>query len=374
MVPKLIGVTASALFCGFGYSISHRWPDVLQVSGSAKLSVEKASCLRAAKIHPAMRVPDNRKTSREGVNTAHAFFEHHDCVFQEIAQQNDFGKDGYLDYGEAGKISALCSALQIKSGTSYRTAKGDYFIPVDDHAESWRRSTVPVFGLVYDPDDALIRWVDLTGYLRVHPDQSGGSVPLPGYHVLDETSLRGAFKGALKAYESSGPGILTLNLLSPGRLQTDAVYDAWALSRSDPKYLLILRRFLMDLLPQALRRAIFLLSHVGSHPNILWTKDNRISQQAENHLLPAFRWSPEEVAHMLTAIDPQDWGYHTLGECLDVLLFEDPNIVSKLRIAVKLLLQGLGTSIRPLAPLHLVWRMLVTNDKNYLVLFRNILH
>ena len=130
MVPKLIGVTASALFCGFRYSISHRWPDVLQVSGSAKLSVEKASCLRAAKIHPAMRVPDNRKTSREGVNAAHAFFEHHDCVFQEIAQQNDFGKDGYLDYGEAGKISALCSALQIKSGTSFRTAKGDYFIPL----------------------------------------------------------------------------------------------------------------------------------------------------------------------------------------------------------------------------------------------------
>lgn len=287
-----------------------------------------------------MTVPDNRKTSREGVNAAHAFFERHDCVFQEIDQQNDFGKDGYLDYGEAGKITALCSALQIKSGTSYRTAKGDYFIPVDNHAESWRRSTVPVFGLVYDPDDVLIRWVDLTGYLRAHPDQSGGSVPLPGYHVLDVTSLRGAFQGALKAYEFRGHGILTLNLLSPGRLQTDAVYDAWALSRSDPKYLLILRRFLMDLLPEALRRAIFLLSHVGSHPNVLWTKDNRISVQAENYLLPAFRWSPEEVAHMLTAVDPQDWGYHTLGECLDVLFYEDPNIVSKLRIAVKLLQQS----------------------------------
>lgn len=287
-----------------------------------------------------MRAPDNRKTSREGMNAAHAFFERQDCVFQEIAQQNDFGKDGYLDYGEAREITALCCALQIKSGTSYRTAKGDYFIPVDDHAENWRRSTVPVFGLVYDPEDALIRWVDLTGYLRAHPNQSGGSVPLPGYHVLDVASLRGAFKGALKTYEFGGPGILTLNLLSPGRLQTDAVYDAWALSRSDPKYLLILRRLLMDLLPEALRRAIFLLSHVGSHPNILWTKDNRISQQAENHLLPTFRWSAEEIAHMLTVVDPQDWGYHTLGECLDVLFSEDPNIVFKLRLAVKLLLKS----------------------------------
>jgi hypothetical protein len=43
------------------------------------------------------------------------------------------------------------------------TGEGDYFIPVDDHADDWRNSTVPVFGLVYDPDDHQIRWIDITG-------------------------------------------------------------------------------------------------------------------------------------------------------------------------------------------------------------------
>jgi hypothetical protein len=53
-------------------------------------------------------------------------------------------------------------------------------VPVENHSEIWRRSTVPVFGIVYDPDDSQIRWVDLTGYLRAHPEQSGGEHPSLG--------------------------------------------------------------------------------------------------------------------------------------------------------------------------------------------------
>jgi hypothetical protein len=100
-----------------------------------------------------------------------------------------------------------------------------------------------------------------------------------------------------------------------------------------------MRRFVMDLEPKALRRAIFLLSHAGSHPNILWTKDNWIPPHVEEQILPSFRWSRDEIARMLRAADYSDWGYGTLGECLDVLFYEDPNIVAELHIAIKLLLK-----------------------------------
>jgi hypothetical protein len=99
---------------------------------------------------------------------------------------------------------------------------------VEHHADLWRRSTVPVFGIVHDPDDALLRWVDLTGYLRAHPEQSGGSVPVVGRHTLDEMTLRGAFTNAVRAYAARGTTDLVLNLLSPDPFQTGAVYDAWA--------------------------------------------------------------------------------------------------------------------------------------------------
>ena len=281
----------------------------------------------------------SRVTSRDGVNSARLFFEHHSCRFQEIDQQQDIGKDVYVDLADRADITPLCVALQIKSGVSYRTGIGDYLVPVEHHANLWRRSTVPVFGIVYDPDDSQLRWVDLTGYLRAHPDQEGGSVPVSGRQTLDELTLRGAFTNAVRAYGARGTTDLVLNLLSPDPFQTGAMYDAWALSRSDAKYLLLLRRFILDLHPEATRRSIWLLSHVGSHPNILFTKDNWINPEAEQLLLPSFRWSPEELAHMLRAVDHSDYGYGTLGECLDVLLYEDPNVVRKLQIAITLLLK-----------------------------------
>lgn len=280
-----------------------------------------------------------RITSRDGVNTARLFFEHHGCTFQEVGQQHDFGKDAYVDLADYEGITSLCVALQIKAGTSYQTSTGSYVIPLEGHAELWRRSTIPVFGIVHDPNDGLLRWVDLTGYLRAHPEQTGGGVPVKCGQVLDQLSLRGAFTNAVRAYSGRGTTDLVLNLLSLDPFQTGAVYDAWALSRSEPRYLVILRRFLMDLQPEAARRAIWLLSHVGSHPNIFWTKDNWINPEAEQQLLPAFRWSPEELAHMLSVVDHTDYGYGTLGECLDVLLYEDPGIVPKLHLAVGLLLK-----------------------------------
>ena len=286
-----------------------------------------------------MRSTSTRVTGRDGVNKARYFFEHHGCTFQEVGQQHDFGKDAYVDLADGAGISPLCVALQIKAGISYRTSQGDYAVPVDGHADLWRRSTVPVFGIVHDPGDDLLRWVDLTGFLRAHPEQTGGSVSVVGRQTLDELTLRGAFANAVRAYAARGTTDLVLNLLSSDPFQTGAVYDAWALSRSDPKYLLLLRRFLLDLQPKATRRTIWLLSHVGSHPGIFWTKDNWIKPEAEGLLLPSFRWSPEELAHMLRAVDTEDYGRGTLGECLDVLLYEDPNIVKKLHIAIKLLIK-----------------------------------
>lgn len=120
----------------------------------------------------------NRNIERQGVNAVQEFFERNNSIFQEIAQQNDYGKDAYIDLTQGDYVSPLCIAVQIKSGNSYRTPKGDYFIPVNHHAITWRNSTVPVFGIVYDPDDLQLRWIDITAYLRQHSMQDGGSIPV----------------------------------------------------------------------------------------------------------------------------------------------------------------------------------------------------
>ena len=135
-----------------------------------------------------VRSGSTRVTGRDGVNAAGQLFEHHECRFQEVDQQQDIGKDAYVDLADQTGITPLCVALQIKAGVSYRAAGGDYAVPVEGHADLWRRSTVPVFGIVYDPEDKHLRWVDLTGYLRAHPDQEGGSVPVVGRQTLNDAT------------------------------------------------------------------------------------------------------------------------------------------------------------------------------------------
>lgn len=280
-----------------------------------------------------------RITGREGINALQSFLEQNRCVFQEVAQQNDFGKDAYVDLGNPdGVITCLCAALQIKSGASYRTSGGDYFIPLDEHAETWRFSTVPVFGIVFDPDDKVIRWVDLTGFLRQHPDLVHGRVPVPRASVLDVSSLHGEFRTALASHSANGLGSLTFNLLWPGSRQLDGVSDAFALGRFDSRYLLILRRLLLDLRDEALALAIVRLSYIGYHPDIFWTKENWIPEAIKVEVRSTLVWSPEEITHMLKAIDHEDWGRGTLGQCVDVLLTEDANVVPKLELAVQMLL------------------------------------
>jgi hypothetical protein len=287
-----------------------------------------------------MKNTSERVTSREGINAAQAFFERNRCVFQEVAQQNDFGKDGYVDLGsEDGVVTCLCAALQVKSGASYKSAVGDYFIPLDDHAETWRFSTVPVFGIVFDPYDGVLRWVDLTGYLRENPEKKHGSVPVSCGSVLNELSLRHEFCATLAAYTASGLGNLAFNLLGSGPRQLDAVFDAWALGRFDVRYFLVLRRLILDLRSAALIQAIVLLSHAGDHPDIFWTIDNWVPQEVKDAIRPSFRWSPEEIVHLLKAVGHEDWGRGTPGQCIDVLFYEDQKVASKLELAIGLLLE-----------------------------------
>ena len=96
-----------------------------------------------------MRLRKNRRTERAGVNETRAFFEACDCVFQEVDLGNDYGKDAYVDLVDGQEVTGHCVALQIKSGASFRTARG-YAIPVEGHEEVWRMSSLPVAGIVYD--------------------------------------------------------------------------------------------------------------------------------------------------------------------------------------------------------------------------------
>lgn len=272
-----------------------------------------------------MRLRANRRTERAAVNAARAFFEDNDCVFQEIDGANDYGKDAYVDIGAGGHVTGTCAALQIKGGRSFRAVSGDYRMPVDDeHRRVWRESTIPILGIIHDPDDGLLRWANISAELRRRPDAK--SIPVRADSVLNADSLRSAFVESIRrTVEGQPAGVLAQVLDDDDDTSMSAIFDVLALARSDPRVLIGLRYLLRALRDRPRRAAIHVLSHATPHPDIWWHEGNWIPEQIKQVIRPHFRWTADEVSAILHAAPLATFERGGIGESAYMLLREDPD-------------------------------------------------
>ncbi|MFD6393911.1 DUF4365 domain-containing protein [Nocardia sp. NPDC060259] len=98
-----------------------------------------------ARIHP------NRFIEDEALNRVTALFQRAGHIVHRIDGRNDFGEDLLVTFVEDGHHTGETIALQVKGGTSYRSAR-DYRVRVGSHTKSWTGTNVPVVCVVYDPD------------------------------------------------------------------------------------------------------------------------------------------------------------------------------------------------------------------------------
>jgi len=284
----------------------------------------------------------NRKSERAAVNAARALFEAGGCVFQEVDQGNDYGKDAYVDLVEGEQVTGHCIAVQIKGGEKYRRQHG-YVILVDDHEEVWRQSPLPVVGIVFDEKSNALFWCDITSFLDAHVGEGVTTVPVSSENRLDSVTLESKFKPAFREVaKSRSVGLAVLNLASPNpRQRTIALMDCLVSGRSDPRAFTLLRHLLATLDCKEFRRAVWILSHAGDHPNIFWTKDNTVPHHVEVEIRKSYRWTHAEIVRLLTDVTFEEWHRGNLGECVYVLLLEDPQIKAKMeRVAIEAVRNG----------------------------------
>jgi hypothetical protein len=238
-----------------------------------------------------MRLRANRTVERAGVNAARTFFEANGCVFQEVDGANDYGKDAYVDIGDGTSVTGTCAALQIKGGDSYRTSRGDYRIPVDDdHRRVWAESTIPIMGVVHDPQDDLLRWTNITAELRRYSKVT--SIMVPAESILTRKALRGEFTRSIRRTAAQqAAGVLVGAVDDDEDTSISAIFDAFALGRSDARVLIGLRYLLRGLGKEGRRVAIHVLSHATPHPDIYWHEGNWIPETVKAALRPHFRWT-----------------------------------------------------------------------------------
>jgi hypothetical protein len=284
------------------------------------------------------RVRQTRRPERAAVNAVRTLLEAQDMVFQEVSQDNDYGKDAYVDLTVDGDVSGHVIALQIKGGSTYVRASG-YAIPCDkEHASLWFTSSLPVIGIVHDPRNGGLYWENLTKYLR-EVDPSPTSIPIPSTQILTSESLK-AFADEMVRYLRSYAGSRWLDLASsdPSR-QAAAALDCFAIGRFDARGLILLRAVLTRLSGDGFKFGTHFLAHTTPHPDIFWTRENWVSDSIKRQVRSTLVWEPCELRLLLTRLtelqDEETWGRGTIGQSLYHLFAEDPSINGKLEHALR---------------------------------------
>ncbi len=84
----------------------------------------------------------------------------------------DLGVDAAIEFlNDAREPSGDLVLVQAKSGSSF-VSDDKYYVRADrDHFETWSKYSIPVVGIVYNPEKTDARWVNISEHLRKHPDR-----------------------------------------------------------------------------------------------------------------------------------------------------------------------------------------------------------
>lgn len=295
------------------------------VAGASRDAVPRAAPppRRVAASIGVVEVTDSWVQAEMAVNRFDALCIERKWPFVAAPANRDFGKDGYVDVSEDGKITGQSFFVQVKGGRSYASG-GGYRIPVEDHLVLWRDSPAAVIGIVVDPADERPRWVNLTEALRIDPAAKSVFVH-PGAALDDPEQvvrlLESVRRTAIERYVPLGVGSRST------REQVEAVWEAFAMGHEDAAPLIAVRRSFLAFDRSAARDSIFALSHCTPHPDIGWNDSNWLPLRTRDAVAACFRWSFHEVWQLLTFVDPErGMRRGTIGQCVFMLLQEDPDI------------------------------------------------
>jgi hypothetical protein len=253
-----------------------------------------------------------------------AIFEDAGMHVQEVDTANDIGKDLYVDLADDGRFTGELIALQVKGGRSYRGANDAHRLTASaDDRELWANSSVPVFGLVHDPDQDALYWTNLTAWSRANYAAPGNLVATMSAWRLTTETLASFLREARAFLSASGPPALLGLADDDPSLQLQAVYDAFGLGRRDPRPLLLLRRSLLFLGDDALVHAIRILNLalVRGHGDIYWNAGNWVDDRVRARVsLELSSWTLPEASRLLALPDGEEWMRGGLGQDVAALI------------------------------------------------------
>jgi len=289
------------------------------------------------------RQRENRPIEREVVNAIRTFLDRHNIPFLEVASDVDFGKDVYIDLADKAGVTGRVIAVQAKGGRQTEKivatglSRGIRYSKND--ATMFRESNIPVLGMSLDKERNDLLWVDLTAHCSAAFEKNGKDVGgfaeaanrLNDYHLP-------AFHSEMLILTKSSRNEIALDLASDDAdRQRSAIVDCFGLGLKDPRPLLLVRRMLSWFTdPVSAKLAVQALTHLTSHPDILYHPGNTPSPNVEERVRSEMLWSRRELGFLLRVVEDEEemWGRGVFGQHIVSLILANRHNIAGLIQAV----------------------------------------
>lgn len=288
----------------------------------------------------------SQATSRDGINFVRGVIERQNSTFQEIDLHNDLGNDAYVEFVVEENATGCCVALQIKSGPSYRSSRGQYVFQSDrDHFEYWATHTLPVLAVIFDPEREKAVWVDITNYLRENP-----SVITDGpYTIYADREFSGPmfaeFRGHCLRYRDQysrepnfGRALESFSIREDVERCFDGLSALFAYHRHQPATWYYLISCISNYRNHPVIRSLVVrLCHIPGHGDVFWSKRNIIGEEVRRSalLMMKERFDRRDALTLLSAIDDAGIDRGTIGQCVHALvdtMADTPGIMESIAV------------------------------------------
>lgn len=278
-----------------------------------------------------MKWPHNNQQAELGIDQLITEIKRHGSIYRPIHQENDLGVDGTIELVRNEESIGRIVAVQVKSGDSYLSLRGDCFeVVVDDaHIAYWLEYMLPVILVCYSPSKKLLCWQSIRDY--VEQEELQGQKPVRKIRVnFNKPFNIEALSGGIWGLAHVRSDERKLFAYADQCLCTDPAARRVAFevltqhpdSRDTRITYLLARRLLMDDEVEIARSALFTLGYgIG---RIRWSfnpgckEDVRVTSMAHD---VCSTLTEVEIERCLVLIDGQHFnGLDGMGErCADVL-------------------------------------------------------
>ncbi|MEP1871696.1 MAG: DUF4365 domain-containing protein [Paraglaciecola sp.] len=269
--------------------------------------------------------------AKKGVNYVRDIIESSNSIFHEVHQENDYGNDAFIELVEGEDVKGITLAVQVKSGSSFCTNSSCSIPASKQHFNYWKSHSLPVIGIVYDPNEELAYWINITNHLENNPEVLVNGPYTITFKKADfsrftMSSFETLFKpihlkkqiklpidksityltSQNNTEHSLGLHVL-LNLYCNELKAWEAILDAFRI------------RSINDLDPSI----VFCMAHIPGHPDIYWGNGKSITTDVRSDLRVLIsNFSEQDIVKLLSLLDEDELSFErgTLGQSAESII------------------------------------------------------